>query len=93
MFKKFDSRQPSDFRHYDRLRTMIISKQHDDRQLPDYDNNLFIHFTFCRSMRQFPKQFVVLWQKYFSMSPISEVKPILGTKNVNNLHRDLVFNP
>ena len=41
-------------------------------------------------MKTFPRNFHTLWNKYFEQSPINEVTPILGTRNVKNLPRQLV---
>jgi hypothetical protein len=51
---------------------------------------IFIHFTYCLNMRQFPNRFHALWNKYFGESPIADVIPILGIKNVNSLQQRLV---
>jgi len=56
----------------------------------DYDKNIFVHLTYCSSMRKFPRLFHNLWRKYFAESPIAEVTPILDTRSVNNLQRRLV---
>jgi len=41
-------------------------------------------------MRMFPVKFHLLWQKYFLDSPINDIVPVLGTRNVDNLQRRLV---
>jgi hypothetical protein len=41
-------------------------------------------------MRTFPTRFYALWQKYFGESPINDINPIVGTRNVNNLQRRLI---
>ena len=51
---------------------------------------MFVHFTYCSNMKTFPKKFHTLWDNYFGESPINEVTPILGTRNVDNLQRRLV---
>ena len=41
-------------------------------------------------MSRFPVKFHILWNKYFGEFPIDDVTPILGTRNVDNIHRGLV---
>ena len=41
-------------------------------------------------MKNFPHKFHNLWLKYFSESPINDITPILGTRNVTNLQQRLV---
>jgi hypothetical protein len=41
-------------------------------------------------MRTFPAKFHTLRHKYFMESPINEITSILGTRNVDNVHRRLV---
>ena len=53
---------------------------------------MFIHFTYCTNMKSFPSKFHILWNKYFAESPINEIRPVLGTRNVDNLQQRLVFN-
>ncbi|CAF1345140.1 unnamed protein product [Rotaria sordida] len=57
----------------------------------DYGKTIFIHFTYCSSMKTFPRKFHTLWNKYFGESPINDVLPILGTRNVKNLQRQLTY--
>ncbi|CAF4342700.1 unnamed protein product, partial [Rotaria sordida] len=57
----------------------------------EYRKTIFVHFTYCSSMRRFPVKFHALWNKYVGESHINEVLPILGTRNVKNLQRQLTF--
>ncbi len=41
-------------------------------------------------MKNFPTLFHELWKKYFDQSPIADIVPILGNKNLNNLQQKLV---
>ena len=75
--------------NYDEIRGKIISSPCQDEQEIDYQKNMFVHFTYCSSMRTFPIRFHTLWNKYFSTSPINDINPILGTRNVNNLQLQL----
>lgn len=92
VFKKLNSYQPHNAQHYDKVRQVVILQTSTEKEAIDYENNIFIHFTFCSSMKDFPRQFQNLWQKYFNNSPISDIRPILGTRNVGNLQQQLVRN-
>jgi hypothetical protein len=50
----------------------------------DYNTMMLVHFTCCSNMRAFPKKFHILWNKYFGGSPINDIIPVLGTRNVDN---------
>jgi hypothetical protein len=56
----------------------------------DYGHTMFVHFTYCANMRSFPVRFYSLWQKYFQESPVNDITPIIGTRNVDNLQRRIV---
>jgi hypothetical protein len=43
-------------------------------------------------MKTLPTKFHILWNRYFSESPINEVRAVLGTRNMNNLQQQLVHN-
>ncbi|CAF2256470.1 unnamed protein product [Rotaria magnacalcarata] len=58
----------------------------------DHYRTMFIHFTYCLNIRTLPTKFHTLWNKYFSESPINEIIPVIGTRNVQNLQKQLVKN-
>ncbi|CAF5039469.1 unnamed protein product, partial [Rotaria sp. Silwood1] len=87
---KFNIGQPLDSNNYNLIRRKIIETPIKEKVPVDYGKTMFVHFTFCSSMKTFPKKFHTLWDKYFGESPINEVLPVLGTRNVNNLQRRLV---
>ena len=87
---KFNVQQTINIRNYDDIRERIINTPIKEKIPIDYTQNIFIHFTYCSNMKKFPSLFHSLWQKYFLTSPIAELTPVLGTRNVNNLHRQLV---
>ena len=76
--------------NYDRSRQQIMNLPIKQKTSIEYDKHIFVHFTYCSSMKIFPRQFHKLWEKYFGNSPITDVAPILGTKNVDNLQQQLV---
>ena len=92
LFRKFNISEQLTAKTYDQVRRDIISCPQQEKQAVDYETRLFVHFTYCSNMRTFPKQFHILWRKYFSNSPINDVTPVLGTRNVNNLQLRLAQN-
>ena len=90
MFEKFNTKQPRTASEYITIRSKIISTPIKEKTQTDYEYNMFVHFTFCSSMKHFPRQFHLLWHKYFETSPINDVKPVLGTRNSDNLLRTLI---
>jgi hypothetical protein len=87
---KFNISQPLNSNNYNIIRNKVITTPSQEKQPTDFGKTIFVHFTYCSNMRTFPKQFHVLWNKYFGESPINEITPVLGTRNVNNLQRRLV---
>ncbi|CAF4316766.1 unnamed protein product, partial [Rotaria magnacalcarata] len=89
MLLKFDTDQPLNFTNYKRYRQKIIDSPIKEKVPINYEKTMFVHFTYCSSMKTFPFKFHVLWNKYFGESPINELLPVLGTRNVLNLQRRL----
>ena len=87
---KFNINGPVSLSNYETIRKQIIDTPSKEKATIEYDTQLFVHFTYCSSMRSFPRQFHMLWERYFGESPINGVTPILGTRNVNNLQQQLV---
>jgi hypothetical protein len=90
VFLKFNVQQTVTSQNYNNIRKYIMNHYIQEKPQIDYDESIFVHFTYCSDMKSFPKRFHTLWQKYFNESPIAEIIPILGTRNVNNLQRQLV---
>ncbi|CAF5119257.1 unnamed protein product, partial [Rotaria sp. Silwood1] len=84
---KFNINQPLTINNYDKYRQKVFDSPYKESTEIDYDKVLFIYFTYCSSMKMFPLKFHTLWSKYFGESPINEIMPILGTRNVKNLQR------
>jgi hypothetical protein len=76
--------------NYNTSRQNIIDNPSQIKVPLDHGNTIFVHFTYCATMRPFPEKFHTLWNKYFRYSPINKVIPVLGTRNVNNLQRQLM---
>jgi hypothetical protein len=90
LLHKFNISQPLTSNSCLAIRQTIINSPVRIKQPIDYGRIMFIHFTYCSNMRTFPAKFYSLWQKHFHESPINDVAPILGTRNVHNLERRLV---
>ncbi|CAF2747679.1 unnamed protein product [Rotaria sp. Silwood2] len=91
VFLKFQINEPLTKNNYNTLRQKVIDTQYSDKIPVDHTRTMFIHFTYCTSMKAFPKKFHALWNKYFAESPINEIASVLGTRNVDNLQRRLVY--
>ncbi|CAF1510802.1 unnamed protein product, partial [Rotaria sordida] len=84
--------QPLTNFNYDKYRQEVMNSPIKEKATIDYEAVMFIHFTYCSTMKTFPAKFHLLWNKYFEESPIKEVRPILGTRNVKNIQRRLASN-
>ena len=85
LLKKYTNTHETTENNYRNIRKIIIESPEPIKGQVDYASTLFVHFTYCVSMRRFPEQFHSLWTKYFENSPLSDIRPILGTRNTNNL--------
>jgi hypothetical protein len=90
LLMKFNVEQPLIKENYNSIREKIIYAPFQEKIQIDYGRNMFIHFTYCSNMRNFPSKFHALWDKYFNESPINEIRPVLGTRNVKNLLRKML---
>jgi hypothetical protein len=90
LFSKFEILEAISSDNYSRIRDQVMSVVPKEKNLIDYDAQMFVHFTYCSEMQFFPQQFHALWLKYFDASPIAGVTPVLGTRNVDNLQKQLV---
>ena len=76
--------------NYSSERRKVINTPIKEKPPMNYEKTIFIHFTYCLSMKSFPRKFHELWTKYFGESPINEIVPVLGTRNADNLQRHLM---
>ena len=76
--------------NYETQRRKVLTSDTHENIPVDHSRKMFVHFTYCSNMRTFPRKFHTLWQKYFQDSPIDDLTPILGIRNVGNLQRRLV---
>ncbi|CAF3781087.1 unnamed protein product [Rotaria sp. Silwood1] len=90
ILQKLNIEQLLTFNNYAEHRQKIIDSPIKEKVPIDFGKTMFVHFTYCSNMRIFPGKFHVLWNKYFGESPINDIIPALGTRNVNNFQRRLV---
>ncbi|CAF1366802.1 unnamed protein product [Adineta steineri] len=90
LLEKFNILQPLTSNNYDTIRLQIINSPIKVKEPINYGRSMFVHFTYCSSMKSFPQKFHQLWNKYFSESPINDITPMLGTRNADNLQQRLV---
>jgi hypothetical protein len=77
-------------RNFLTMRDKVIKQEKTQKAPFEFDKSIFVHFTYCSSMKNFPFQFRRLWEKYFAQSPIADIKPVIGTRNVGNLQQRLM---
>ncbi|CAF5160019.1 unnamed protein product, partial [Rotaria sp. Silwood1] len=77
---KLNIDQPLSCFNYHNFRQRIIDSPVKEKSPVDYGKTMFVHFTYCSSMKMFPSKFHALWNKYFGQSPINEIVPVLGTR-------------
>ncbi|CAF1231868.1 unnamed protein product, partial [Rotaria sp. Silwood1] len=90
ILEKLNIKQLLTINNYAEYRHKIIDSPIKEKVPIDFGKTMFVHFTYCSNMRAFPGKFHVSWNKYFAESPINDIIPTLGTRNVNNLQRRLV---
>ena len=90
VLSKYGIDEPFTTRNYTQLRSKVIQSTIQERMPTDHVRSMFVHFTYCTNMQSFPMKFHTLWHKYFEESPINEVTPVLGTRNVDNLQKRLI---
>ena len=86
---KYDIHDMLSVTNYDLIGDKIIQSPIQEIIPVDYGKTMFVHFTYCTNMQTFPAKFHSLRNKYFGSSPINEITPVLGTRNVQNLQRRL----
>lgn len=90
ILKRLNVLNPISAQNYSTIQLQITQTEFPrERTTIDHVSNLFIHFTYCCSMRTLPSRFRTLWHKYFADSPIRDIKPIVSTRNASNLQHRL----
>ncbi|CAF4658921.1 unnamed protein product [Rotaria socialis] len=92
VFQNYNMNQSVSNTNYNVLRAKIIYMNKKEEIIINYNRTMFVYFTYCLNMKTFPQKFHTLWNKYFIESPINEIKPVLGTRNVKNLQQQLIRN-
>ena len=87
VFHKLNINLPVKITNYQTIRSLVLTTPPREKLPHDYEEHLFIHFTYCANMKTFPVRFHPLWTNYFNSSPINDITPVLGTRNVLNLQR------
>ena len=90
LLEKFNISDTITERNYKTIRTKIIDTPKKGKLEINYGKTMFVHFTYCSSMKTFPTKFHILWQKYFGESPISDIQPIIGIRNIKNLQQHMI---
>jgi hypothetical protein len=91
LLKQFNIDLPLTIQNYKLIHEIMVNTPTENKKVPiDYGKTMLVHFTYCSNMKTFPSKFHSLWQKYFNQSPINEIIPVTGIRNVNNLQRRLM---
>ena len=56
----------------------------------DFEVDILCHFSFCKGMHDFATRFHQLWNTCFADTAISQMRPRVATRNLNNLNDHLV---
>ena len=56
----------------------------------DFEVNVLCHFSFCKGIHDFSTRFYRLWEDCFADTAICNMKPIVGSRRLDNLHEYLV---
>ena len=62
--QKYNINTTIDMYNYKKIRVKIIDTPDKDKSAIDYGHTMFIHFTYCSSMKTFPRIFHALWYKH-----------------------------
>jgi len=90
VFLKLGINEPLDINNYKLYHQKVLDSNIQVKVSVNHHRTMFVHFTYCSNMKTFPAKFHQLWQKYFLESPINDITPVLGTRNVQNLQQHLV---
>lgn len=90
LLHKYNINEMINISNYKTSRIKIIKTPGKEKIESNYSEIMFIHFTYCSSMNTFPSKFHALWQKYFGQSPVDDIRPILGIRNVKNLQQHMI---
>jgi hypothetical protein len=79
-------------KNYSDIRKIFLNTADDNVKKAeiDFKVNILCHFSFCKGMNDFSTRFHKLWDDCFSDTAICNMKPIVGSKRLDNLHDYLV---
>ena len=79
-------------KNYSEIRKIFLNVADGDRRKAgiDFEVSILCHFSFCKGMYDFPTRFHKLWDDCFADTPICNMKPIVGSRRLNNLQEYLV---
>ncbi|CAF4870281.1 unnamed protein product [Rotaria sp. Silwood1] len=79
-------------KNYSEIRRIFLNAADNDEKKAeiDFKVNIFCHFSFSKGMQDFPTRFHQLWNDCFSDTAICNIKPIVGSRRLDNLQDYLV---
>lgn len=91
VFLTFECTTPTQH-NYSQTRKVVLAstETHAKKASIDFEVNILCHFSFCKGMHDFATRFHQLWNNCFADTAISQMRPIVATRNLNNLQDHLV---
>ena len=79
-------------RNYSVLRRIFLNTadNHTKKAKIAFEVNILCHFSYCKGMNDFSTRFHRLWDECFSDTAICKMKPIVGSKRLDNLRDYLI---
>ena len=77
-------------KNYQNARQIFLDNTKNNKAGIDFEVNILCHFSYCKGMDDFSTRFHKLWSDCFSDTAIFNMKPIVGSKRLDNLHNYLV---
>ena len=77
-------------KNYQNARQIFLDNTKNNKAGIDFEVNILCHFSYCKGMHDFSTRFHKLWSDCFSDTAIFNMKPIVGSKRLDNLHNYLV---
>lgn len=77
-------------KNYCNIRQIFLDAANNNKTGIDFEVNILCHFSYCKGMHDFPTRFHKLWNDCFADTAICNMKPIVGSKKLDNLQNYLV---
>lgn len=91
VFQTFQCTIPTRKNYSDIRRIFLNSTNNKTKKAEiNFNTNIMCHFSFSQGMHDFPSRFHKLWDDCFSDTAICSIKPIVGSKRLENLQDYLV---